>query len=189
MHSSEAPERMGRRHTLVIAGDATISALCCSEPVAASYVVESVETLHAALARLAAMQSGLLITELHLPDGDGVELSRAAKVIGRPRVVLVTTDDVTRVPQALAAGCDSVLLKPFPPNLLFTRLGRLARDLQSPAPRTGSHAGVGTNEFWRDVACIKCGRHGVTSFEATSLRRVWYACPHCEGVWIARRPK
>jgi DNA-binding response OmpR family regulator len=174
-------------HSLFIAGDDAIAALCSSAFAAESCALVKVTSLAAALARLPAVRCALVVTELHLTDGDGVELCRAAKKAGSANLVLVVTNEVTRVPSALAAGCDSVLLKPFPPNLLFARLGRLRRGLQIVMVRAGAVEQAGTNQHWATLPCAKCGHKGVTSFDATSLRRAWYACLQCEHVWIARR--
>jgi CheY-like chemotaxis protein len=178
-----------KRHGLLIAGDDRIVALCSSGPIADSWSVVPVTSLATAVARLHNLRSALVVTELHLADGDGVELCRAAKRASCAHVVLVVTDDVTRVPRALAAGCDSVLLKPFPPNLFFARLGRLRRGLHIVAVGTGVVQQAGTNQHWSLLPCSRCGHQGVTSFDWTSLHRAWYACPRCENVWIAGRQR
>ena len=173
------------RPGLLVIGDDPIASLCLSGPLAVSHQVERVSTFPDALARLKAHRRAIVVTDLQLPDGDGVELCAAAKRSHGPVVVLVCTDNVGRVPRALTAGCDSVLLKPFPPNLLHARLGRLTRDLLIRSAYPG--AAVGTNQHWPDVGCPACGHSGATSFDHASLRRLWYACLNCEHVWIAKR--
>jgi DNA-binding response OmpR family regulator len=139
-----------------------------------------------------------VVTELVLPDGAGTELCRAAKALPRPPAVLVITSDQRLIPDALDAGCDGVLLKPFPPNLLFARLRRLLR-ARSDAVRLGEAARrspqgsdcagtrYGTNQYWPDLACPHCDRQGVTSFDFASHRQAWYACLACRTVWSDRR--
>jgi DNA-binding response OmpR family regulator len=140
-----------------------------------------------------------LITELVLPDGAGTELCRAAKALPRPPAVLVVTSDQRLVPDAIDAGCDGVLLKPFAPNLLFARLGRLLR-ARAKAVRLGeatrrsrqarghSRTQYGTtNQYWPDPACPHCDRQGITSFDYASHRQAWYACLACRHVWSDRR--
>jgi DNA-binding response OmpR family regulator len=175
------------RPGLIVVGDARLAALCSSGPLNLSHAVESVATREAARARVRSLEKAIVITELDLPDGDGTELCTWAKATSRRVLVLVTTGDAARVPRALLAGCDSVLLKPFAPNLLYARLGRLTRDLQTRCAFPTSTVSVGTNQHWPDVACPACARPGATSFDATSLRRAWYACVGCEHVWIAKR--
>ena len=141
------------------------------------------------------------VVELELPDGSGTEICRAMKALPVPATVLVTTADVDRVPAAIEAGCDAVLLKPFAPNLLFGRLGRLlrARSAELRNRSLWQHAKAqhlrdrsdmlraGTNHEWPNTHCPHCAHAGVISFEYTSYRRAWYACLSCRKVWLAKR--
>jgi DNA-binding response OmpR family regulator len=143
----------------------------------------------------------IVVTELALEDGSGVEICSAAKALKVPATVLVTTADPAGVPDALAAGCDGVLLKPFAPNLLVTRISRLLRDrsnqIRLQAARSigkSFHLSerldllkTGTNRKWPNTHCPYCAHAGVTSFDFTSMRRAWYACLECRKVWLAKR--
>ena len=104
--------------------------------------------------------------------------------------ILATTKSPERAPAALKAGCHAVLLKPFAPNLLVARLGRLAREMPSPAiaGRLAEKLGqFGTNRTWQRLACPKCSNGGAVSFEHSSHRRSWFACLACDSVWLGRR--
>lgn len=123
-------------------------------------------------------------------DWDARELDAPAICHAARRLasVLVTTTPEC-VPAALKAGCHAVLLKPFAPNLVAARVGRLLR--QNP-PLTGGRGSPtlqprGTNHVWPDMTCPRCGARGVTSFEFSSHRRMWYACLACERVWVGVR--
>jgi DNA-binding response OmpR family regulator len=176
------------RFRLVVVGDDALTGWCVAGPLNVLYEVEAVTTVEAATRAVSSLRDGLVLTEFDLPDGDGVDVCLAAKQASPAVVVLVSISDATRVPRVLNAGCDSVLLKPFAPNLLYARLGRLTRDLgaRRASPLRGGAAG-GTNQQWPAVACPTCGVAGAVSFDATSLRRAWYACLACEHVWIGRR--
>ena len=155
----------------------------------------------AAVHALGRMAPALVVMELDLSDGPAEEICRRAKALSTPATVLVTTPQVERVPSALAAGCDAVLLKPFPPNLLYARLGRLLRarsvELRLRMHRQqakSSHLreqrellAARTNREWPNTHCPYCQQRGAMSFEFTSHRRAWYACLECNKVWIARR--
>jgi DNA-binding response OmpR family regulator len=67
-------------------------------------------------AGLAAIRSGrphLLITDLRLPDGDGLDVVRAARALPAPPPVIVVTGFGTSRAAALAAGATAFLTKPF----------------------------------------------------------------------------
>lgn len=102
---------------------------------------------------------------------------------------LVTTDDVAHAPAILKAGCQGVLLKPFAPNLLAARLGRLLRESAFTSGRALARPSwqSGTNRLWPEMACPRCGTMGATSFDFSSYRRMWYACLACDATWLGRR--
>jgi signal transduction histidine kinase len=79
-----------------------------------SYRVVEAGTLKEGMDALRAGGSDLLITDLNLPDGNGVELVRESKTIDSLRPVLVmsgTQDQAERI-QAFDAGADDVVGKP-----------------------------------------------------------------------------
>ena len=166
-----------------------------------SYQVATAGSSDVAKQFLRRQAPALVVAELELPGGDGVDICREARKLAVPPAVLVTTSNADRVPDAISAGCDAVLLKPFAPNLLFGRLGRLLRArsevLRARARQQGlktthlaersSELLGGTNRVWPNTHCPYCNHGGVTSFEFCSHRRSWYACLHCRKVWIAKR--
>ena len=181
--------------------DGTPEAARYSAALRASYRVSATSSLDVAKEFLHRHVPSIVVTELELQGSDGVEICREAKSLPRPLPVLVTTTRTERVPDALAAGCDGVLLKPFPPNLLFARIGRLLR-ARSEMLRERAHQQSlrsayltdrsqellsGTNRVWPNTQCPYCHHNGATSFEFCSHRRAWYACLDCRKVWIAKR--
>lgn len=143
-----------------------------------NYRVVVSSSLANARAFLARLGVDVIVTDMDMPDA--VSICREAKALRHAPAVLVTTAQVERVPDALEARCDGVLLKPFTPNLLIARIGRLLRG-------RGQRAPLGTNRFWPDTDCPYCDSHGVTSFEFASHRRSWYACGKCKKVWLGKR--
>lgn len=166
-----------------------------------TYRVASTSVIEIAKQFLRRNPPSLVVTELNLPGGSGADICREAKSLTPPPVVLVTASNTENVPDALVAGCDAVLLKPFPPNLLFARLGRLLRARNEARRVRPQHQQLkaaqlhqrpdslleGTNRVWPSTHCPYCDRTGVTSFEFCSHRRAWYACLACKNVWIAKR--
>ena len=129
-------------------------------------------------------------TEVH---GNAVDVVHTARTLPAPVTVLAIAPDVSIVPDLLLAGCNAVLLKPFAPNLLYTRVARLLRawsaaQLQA-ALNDGDGDGTGatTNRAWSDTAGPSCPHTGAVSFEFASYRRAWYACLGCKHVWMGKR--
>jgi len=128
----------------------------------------------------------LLVVPLKAGDGEACALCRAAKDGLSPPAILVLAEDVAVVPAAITAGCDSILIRPFAPNLLFTRLARLfPRTLPQDGPATSRF--TPTNQRWNSP-CPSCGRRGVVSVDAASLRQWWFACTACSHVWASDLP-
>ena len=78
----------------------------------------------AGLAALAAETPQLVISDLRLPDGDGLDLVRAARGARHPMPVIVVTgypsDETRRA--ALAAGATTFLAKPFAAMVLLAAI-------------------------------------------------------------------
>ena len=138
----------------------------------------------------------LVVADIDDHGDAAIAICRAAKSLRTPATVLVTTSEPAVVPGALDAGCDAVLLKPFPANLFFARIGRLMRTRDEQLRIRGDGARersartqplATTNRTWLDTACPSCGHRGAVSFEFSSHRRSWYACLACKQVWIAKR--
>ena len=104
--------------------------------------------------------------------------------------VLVAMDAPAQAPAAIKCGCHAVLLKPFPANLAAGRIGRLCREVPVSAAGRRQPDGPstsGSHRVWPDQRCPTCQASGVTSFEFSSYRRMWYACLMCDAVWLERR--
>lgn len=181
--------------------DADVTAARYLPQLREQYRVTTTSSAAVALQMLTRVPPALVVMELDLSDGPGEEICKRAKALATPATVLVTTTRAERVPNALVAGCDAVLLKPFAPNLLYARLGRLLRgrslELRMRAHRQQAKAAhlkeqtellaARTNRDWPNTHCPYCQHRGATSFEYTSHRRAWYACLSCNKVWIAHR--
>lgn len=122
-------------------------------------------------------------------DWDDPALAASDICAANQTSVLVTTADVANVPRILKAGCHGVLLKPFAPNLLAARVGRVLKETERPWGHRNLPANwpTGTNRTWPDTPCPQCGVGGATSFDFSSYRRMWYACLSCDHTWLGPR--
>jgi DNA-binding response OmpR family regulator len=77
--------------------------------------VLSAGTCRGGLAVIEAHALSLVIADLRLPDGDGLDVVRAARALSTPLPVLVATGLASRTARqaALAAGATAFLAKPF----------------------------------------------------------------------------
>lgn len=92
------------------------------------YEVIPVSTIREAREALA-QRPDLILLDVMLPDGNGIELLREAREQGlsQPVLVLTARDSVEDRIQGLDAGADDYLVKPFSFNELLARLRALLR--------------------------------------------------------------
>ncbi len=81
------------------------------------------------LARLETFRPDLVLLDLRLPDLDGFALARRLRADARlegVRILAASASVFNRDPaEALAAGCDGFIAKPFLPEAFFARIGEL----------------------------------------------------------------
>ena len=85
--------------------------------------------LRAAVAAVRANPADLLILDLMLPDGDGLDLCRTlrAEGVGMPILMLTAKGDPIERVIGLEIGADDYLPKPFEPRELLARIKALLR--------------------------------------------------------------
>ena len=93
------------------------------------HAVDWVKRLDDAEAALRAVDYGLVLLDLHLPDGLGLDLLRDLRRRGdaRPVIILTARDQVTDRITGLNAGADDYLIKPFDLSELSARVQAVAR--------------------------------------------------------------
>jgi response regulator of citrate/malate metabolism len=104
--------RVGRLHQQAVAAQPGFVAL------------EPVRTAADALSALRAQAPDLVLADVYLPDGDGIELVRAGAA---DAFVLSAATDAATVRRAYAAGALAYLVKPFDARVLAQRLAAYAR--------------------------------------------------------------
>ncbi len=94
----------------------------------AGYEVHSAQTVAEAIELGTRMPMDLMLLDLSLPDGNGLEVLAALRDQGRlPRATLAMTghNDAESRRQSLQAGCADVLVKPVPIRDLLRQIERL----------------------------------------------------------------
>jgi len=76
----------------------------------------------------------LALLDLHLPDGDGLDLLRGWRAAGQtwPVIVLTARDQVSDRIRVLQAGADDYLVKPFDLDELLARVSAVSRRALAP---------------------------------------------------------
>ena len=93
------------------------------------HAVDRVLRLDDADAALRAVDYGLVLLDLHLPDGSGLDFLRALRRRGdaRPVIILTARDQIRDRIDGLNAGADDYLVKPFDLDELTARVAAVAR--------------------------------------------------------------
>jgi DNA-binding response OmpR family regulator len=94
----------------------------------AGYGVTTAATAQTALIQLAADSPGLVILDLNLPDGDGVELCRRIRKTSDVPILMLTArdEDIDKI-IGLEVGADDYMTKPFNPRELVARVKSILR--------------------------------------------------------------
>jgi DNA-binding response OmpR family regulator len=100
------------------------------------HAVDWVQRLDDAEAALRGVEYGLILLDLHLPDGRGLDLLRALRKSGdkRPVIILTARDQIRDRIEGLNAGADDYLVKPFVFAELVARVRALSRRVPSAPP-------------------------------------------------------
>ena len=120
---------MQNSHILVVDDDAEIRALLARYLVTQGFRVSVAADRRECLARIADQRPDLMVLDVLLPDGSGLEICRAMQDT-RPRipVILLTAlkEEVDRI-VGLEIGADDYLGKPFNPRELVARIKAVLR--------------------------------------------------------------
>ncbi|MCZ8014501.1 MAG: sigma-54 dependent transcriptional regulator [Limnobacter sp.] len=100
---------------LLLEDDPALNQLIVEEMEAQGHRVTAMHALADAAQWLATHRTDLIVTDLRLPDGDGMDLLKTAQALSEPPAVIVVTafGSVRQAVKALQAGADDFLTKPL----------------------------------------------------------------------------
>ena len=152
---------MNKPQILVVEDDAAVSNLICTTLETQSYQYHLAGTGAAAVLAAASCRPDVIILDLGLPDMDGVDIIKKVRSWSNVPIIVVSarSDDRDKV-EALDAGADDYLVKPFSVEELLARLRVALRRVRFDAERTGTEASVYENgELKIDYAagCVYVG--------------------------------
>lgn len=127
---------------LLVDDDAELRRLVSATLSEHGFAVETAEGVAQAQAALGARGFDLVLLDLGLGDGDGVDLCRALRTKGDQPVVMLTAraDPIDRI-LGIEMGADDYVTKPFHPRELIARIRAVLRRAR-PAGGAGVEAGV-----------------------------------------------
>lgn len=121
-----------------------------------NHAVDWVQRLDDADAALRAVDYGLILLDLHLPDGRGLDLLRTLRKADdrRPVIILTARDQIRDRIEGLNAGADDYIVKPFDLDELIARIlavQRRSAEKASPTFRAGNLTiDQASRKVWRD---------------------------------------
>ena len=117
--------------TLIVEDSATLCAIYEAYLDGTGLEVASVGTFNDALAALATMKPELVLLDIELPDGNGLDLlAETTSMTPPPAVVVMTGHGIEFADQAIERGADDFLGKPFDASRLRVTLSNAAQRLE-----------------------------------------------------------
>jgi DNA-binding response OmpR family regulator len=116
-------------HTILVVEDETsIASFVAAYLRNAGYAVKTAASAQTALIQLAGESPALVILDLNLPDGDGVELCRRIRKTSDVPILMLTArdEDIDKI-IGLEVGADDYMTKPFNPRELVARVKSILR--------------------------------------------------------------
>ncbi len=114
---------------LLVEDDAAIGGAVLDHAAADGHAVDWARTLAEAREHAELVEYGLVLLDLGLPDGSGLDLLRRLRAGGdaSPVIVLTARDQIADRIEGLNAGADDYLVKPFDLGELSARIHAVAR--------------------------------------------------------------
>lgn len=138
-----APSALPSAHILVVDDDADIREMISQQLGRAGFTVSGAASLTEVREALARGSVDLIVLDLNLPDGDGVDLCRELRAAGRTEAVIMVTARGAPIDRVLGLelGADDYLTKPFEPRELLARIRNLLRRRgEEPDPSANKHS-------------------------------------------------
>ncbi len=113
---------------LVVEDETSIASFVAAYLRNAGYGVKTAPSAQTALIQLAGDSPALVILDLNLPDGDGVELCRRIRKTSDVPILMLTArdEDIDKI-IGLEVGADDYMTKPFNPRELVARVKSILR--------------------------------------------------------------
>jgi len=174
-----------RQKLFVVEDDADIARLVRHHLEAAGFRVRVYATTHAVLADALKERPALLLLDIMVPGGDGIELCRQIRqsgeaLRGMPIVFMTArTSEADRI-RGLEIGADDYITKPFSPRELVARVKAVLRRCEAPPAPAVVRAGDLEIDA---LAMVLTVRGAVITATATEFRLLHYLARHAGRVF------
>jgi two-component system, OmpR family, phosphate regulon response regulator OmpR len=142
-------EERAEAHVLVVDDDARLRGLISRYLAENGFRVTTAENAADARGKLGFLQPDLVVLDVMMPDGSGLDLTAALRREASPVPILLLT--ARGAPEdriaGFEAGADDYLGKPFEPRELLLRLRAMLRRTVAPAPEPAGPVRLGALEF------------------------------------------
>ncbi|MFJ6495098.1 response regulator transcription factor [Streptomyces virginiae] len=146
---------------LVVDDEPQLARLLVINLKARKYDVDCAQDGGTALAAVAACRPDVVLLDLGLPDMDGIEVIKQLRGWSQVPVLVVSARHGSEEKiQALDAGADDYITKPFSMAELLARLGAVIRRAPTQESAAADEAVVETEEFTVDLLAKKARRRG-----------------------------
>jgi DNA-binding NtrC family response regulator len=150
-------------HVLIVEDDVDSAEALAILVEAEGFTVATAGTLHAARRQIALQRPGVLLVDLKLPDGSGMELINASAKMQETAAILITGHaSLDTSIRALRQGAIDYIVKPVDPERLRSVLERLAKG-RTQVPSAGA--------FQRDLESV--GHFGPLWGRSQAMRAVY----------------
>ncbi len=135
------------RHLLLVDDDTDLLRLLAMRLRASGYRVSTATTVEAARTRLGIERFDLVLSDVRLPDGDGLalfaEIRRQHPAL--PVILLTAHGSIPDAVEATARGAAGYLAKPFDSPVLLAQIAQILRH----SPQAGANVSGSEEEDWR----------------------------------------
>ena len=137
---TDAPRSPSKTRALIIDDEKPIRRFLRSTLIAEDFDVAEAASCAEGLAAAKAKSPDLVVLDLGLPDGDGVDLVAPLSAIGAPAIIVLSAlDEETRKVKALDAGADDFVTKPFGVGEFMARVRAALRHRLAMRGSTGAY--------------------------------------------------
>ncbi|MBB3957187.1 response regulator [Novosphingobium sediminicola] len=127
---------------LIVEDEREIAELLATYVRSAGFEVDRAVSVAEAIRLHASQRPDMLLLDIGLPGGDGLDVLTTIRKRFETPVIMVTAvhDDVTKL-SSLRVGADDYIVKPFNPNEVIERIRAVLRRVEGQASRRSVHVG------------------------------------------------